>query len=171
MSQDNQHAAPEEEAGGYGTPTVEQEMGGKQFAQPREEEDFDAAGLNENSPDGETFGTGAPNLSHLAEEDQDSAGEPGAGRFGGTDEQLHAEGDSSGPGFDPVPGESPVPRDADTEVPSADAEIDEGNADETESGQFSSEPGQEAAGLPDGSGNDLPQEKSPNDEDETFDAG
>ena len=171
MSQDNQHAAPEEEAGGYGTPTVEQEMGGKQIAQPREEEDFDAAGLNENSPDGETYGTGAPNLSHLAEEDQDSAGEPGAGRFGGTDEQHHAEGDASSPGFDPVPGESPVPRDADTAVPSADAEIDEGNADDPDSGQFSSEPGQEAAGLPDGSGNDLPQEKSPNDEDETFDAG
>ena len=171
MSQDNQHAAPEEEAGGYGTPTVEQEMGGKQFAQPREEEDFDAAGLNENSPDGETYGTGAPNLSHLAEEDQDSAGEPGAGRVGGTDEQHHAGGDASSPGFAPVPRESPVPRDADTAVPSADAEIDEGNADDPDSGQFSSEPGQEAAGLPDGSGNDLPQEKSPNDEDETFDAG
>jgi len=50
MSQDNQHAAPEEEAGGYGTPTAEQETGGpdnRQFAQPREEEDFDAAGLNQ----------------------------------------------------------------------------------------------------------------------------
>jgi hypothetical protein len=187
MSQDNQHAAPEEEAGGYGTPTVEQEVGGKQFAQPREEEDFDAAGLNQNSPDGETFGTGTPNLSHFAEEDQDSAGEPGAGRFGGTDEQLHAEGDASGAGFDTVPGESPIPRDADASpgagaetadagagdeaVPSADAEIDEGNADAQGSDQFSSEPDQDAAGLPDGSGNDLPKEKSPNDDDETFDAG
>jgi hypothetical protein len=56
-------------------------------------------------------------------------------------------------------------------VPSSEAEIDAGNADEQGGGQFSSEPGQEAAGIPDGSGNDLPQEKSPNDEDETFDAG
>lgn len=185
MSQDNQHAAPEEEAGGYGTPTVEQEMGGKQFAQPREEEDFDEAGLNQDSPEGEKFDTGTPNLGHFAEEDQDSAGEPGAGRFGGTDEQFHAESDISRAGFDPTPGESPIPRDADafpgadagaavaggTVVPSADAEIDEGNADEQGVDQFSSEPGQDAAGLPDGSGNDLPKEKSPNDEDETFDAG
>jgi hypothetical protein len=182
MSQDNQHEAPDEVAGGYGTPTVEQETGGdaKQFAQPREEEDFDAAGLNQESPDGQTFETGTPNLSHFAEEDQDSAGQPGAGRFGGTDEQLHAEGDSSGAGFGQGSGGSPIPRDPgappgaeqdDVAVPSADAEIDEGNADEPRSGQFSSEPGQEAAGVPDGSGNDLPKEKSPNDDDETFDAG
>ena len=170
MSQDNQHPAPEEVAGGYGTPTVEQETGGdaKQFAQPREEEDFDAAGLNQNSPDGETFDTGTPNLSHFAEEDQDSAGEPGAGRFGGTDEQYHAESDTNDPGFEP--GEPPIPRDAD--VPSAEAEINESNADEQGSEPFSSEAGQEAAGLPDGSGNDLPADKSPKDDDEeSFDAG
>ena len=168
MSQDNQHAAPEEEAGGYGTPTAEQEAGGQQFAQPREEEDFDAAGLNQDSTSGETFPTGTPNLGHLAEEDQDSAGEPGAGRFGGTDEQYHAETDTNDPGFEP--GEPPVPRDAD--VPSAEAEINESNADEQGSEPFSSEPGQEAAGLPDGSGNDLPADKAPkDDDDESFDAG
>lgn len=168
MSQDNQ---PEEEVGGYGTPTAEQEMGGadnKQFAQPREEEDFDAAGLNQDSTSGETFPTGSPNLGHLAEEDQDSAGEPGAGRFGGTDEQYHAESDTNDPGFEP--GEPPIPRDAD--VPSAEAEIDESNADEQGSEPFSSEAGQEAAGLPDGSGNDLPADKAPKDDDEeSFDAG
>ncbi len=171
MSQDNQHAEPEEEAGGYGTPTAEQELGGadnKQFAQPREEEDFDAAGLNQDSSTGETFPTGSPNLSHLAGEDQDSAGEPGAGRFGGTDEQYHAETDTNDPGFEP--GQTPVPRDAD--VPSAEAEIDESNADEQGSEPFSSESGQEAAGLPDGSGNDLSEEKAPkDDDDESFDAG
>ncbi|MOA63248.1 hypothetical protein D3C78_1889100 [compost metagenome] len=60
-------------------------------------------------------------------EDSDSSGEPGAGRFGGIDEQSHAE-------------QSSVP-------------------DDTEE-------------LPDGSGNDLPQEESPNDDDEeSFDAG
>ena len=167
MSQDNQ---PEEEVGGYGTPTAEQEMGGadnKQFAQPREEEDFDAAGLNQDSTSGETCPTGTPNLGHLAEEDQDSAGEPGAGRFGGTDEQYHAETDTNDPGFEP--GEPPVPRDAD--VPSAEAEINESNADEQGSEPFSSESGQEAAGLPDGSGNDLPADKAPkDDDDESFDA-
>lgn len=181
MSQDNQHIQPEEEAGGYGTPTAEQEMGGaggQQFAQPREEEDFDAAGLNQDSPTGETFATDAPNLSHFQEEDKDSAGEPGAGRFGGTDEQYHAESDASSAGFEPG---QPAGRDGaddvgfmddDTVAPSADAEIDESNADEQGSQQFSSEPGQDAAGLPDGSGNNLPQEKSPKDDDgESFSAG
>lgn len=214
---DNQHAAPEEEAGGYGTPTAEQESGGpdaKQFAQPREEEDFDAAGLNQNSPDGETYQTGAPNLDHLSEEDQDSAGEPGAGRFGGTDDQLHAETDSADPGFEPVPrdpgdppaqpepGESPIPRDPDvspvpnqpeelptprdpdaappgtpgapgapggpgsgggagSDVPSADAEIDDSNTDGQSTAPFSSESGEDAAGLPDGSGNNLSSAKAP----------
>jgi hypothetical protein len=170
MSQENQRTEPEEEVGGYGSPTAEQEMGGadnKQFAQPRDEEDFDAAGLNQDSPDGETFATGTPNLSHFDEEDKDSAGEPGAGRFGGTDEQRHAEVDSNDPGFEP--GEPPVQQDA--AVPSAEAEIDESNADSQGSEPFSSESENDAAGLPDGSGNDLPKEKSPNDEDESFDAG
>ena len=75
--------------------------------------------------------------------------------------------DSNDPGFEP--GEPPVPRDA--AVPSAEAEIDESNADSQGSEPFSSEPEQDAAGLPDGSGNDLPKEKSPNDDDESFDAG
>src|SRR4029453_3810038 len=86
---DKQNATPEEEAGGYGTPTAEQEAGGSQ-AQPRGEEDLSEAGLSEDSPDGETYATGAPNLSHLDPEDSDSAGEPGAGRFGGIDEQSPA---------------------------------------------------------------------------------
>ena len=171
MSQDNQRTEPDEEVGGYGTPTAEQEVGGaetKQFAQPREEEDFDAAGLNQNSPDGEAFPTGMPNLSHFDEEDKDSAGEPGAGRFGGTDDQHHAESDTNDPGFEP--GEPPIPRDADD--PSAEAEINDGNADSQGSEPFSSESGQDAAGLPDGSGTDLPKDKSPNDDDEeSFDAG
>jgi hypothetical protein len=168
---ENQHAEPEEEAGGYGTPTAEQEMGGtdgKQFAQPRDEEDFDAAGLNQDSSDGQTYPTGTPNLSHFNQEDQDSAGEPGAGRFGGTDEQLHAEADSNDPGFEP--GEPSLPRNA--EVPSAEAEINEATADSESAEPFSSESDADAAGLPDGSGNDLPKHKAPTDEDgENFDAG
>ncbi|MET3719500.1 hypothetical protein [Arthrobacter sp. UYEF21] len=170
MSQENQGTEPAEEVGGYGTPTVEQEMGGadnKQFAQPRDEEDFDAAGLNQDSPDLESFATGTTKLSHFDEEDKDSAGEPGAGRFGGTDDQHHAEADSNDPGFEP--GEPPVPPDA--EVPSAEAEIDGSNADSQGSEPFSSESGPDASGLPDGSGNDLPKEKSPNDDAESFDAG
>lgn len=151
MSHENRNTAAEEESGGYGTPTVEQEMGGadnKQFAPPRQEED------------------------------KDRAGEPGAGPYGGTDDQLHAEADTNDPGYDR--GVTQIARDADgvgfqdgdAVVPSAEAEIDESNADDQGSDEFSSEPGQEAAGLADGSGNDLPQEKSPKDDDsESFDAG
>ncbi|WP_258229335.1 hypothetical protein [Arthrobacter sp. HMWF013] len=96
------------------------------------------------------------------------AGAAGAGRSGGSDDQPHAGADTNDPGVERD--EPPVPRDAD--VPSAEAEIDESNADSQGSEPFSSEPGQEASGVPDGSGNDLPQEKSPNDDDEeSFDAG
>ena len=187
MSQDQQQGSPaEEEAGGYGTPTVEQEMGGgdaKNFAQPREEEAFDAAGLSQDSTDGETYPAGAPDLSQFGAEDQDSAGEPGAGRFGGTEDQMKAENESTDPGFDDTfdPGSEAAAEDGDTAVPSADAEMDAANTEEPDAGRpFSSEPAQEAAGqevsgLPDGSGTDLPDSKAPKDRDsddeESFDAG
>ena len=151
MTQENQQD-PIEEAGGYGTPTAEQELPGgdtKKFAQPREEEAFDAAGLSQDSPDGETYPAGAPDLSQFGAEDKDSAGEPGAGRFGGTEEQMSSENASTTPGY--------------------------GAAKDSEAAMPSSEPGQDAAGLPDGSGTDLPQDKAPKDRDgddeEAFDAG
>ncbi|MFF2242927.1 hypothetical protein ACFVTM_01925 [Arthrobacter sp. NPDC058130] len=174
-----------EEAGGYGTPTAEQEMPGgqakngqasngdasngddKNFAQPREEEAFDAAALSQDSPDGETYPAGAPDLSQFGGEDQDSAGEPGAGRFGGTEEQMSSENASAAPGFDADS--------QDAQVPSTDAELDASNTEESDAGRpFSSESGQDAAGLPDGSGTDLPDSKSPKDREDdkdTFDAG
>jgi hypothetical protein len=174
MDQDRQERDPVEEVGGYGTPTAEQEAGeGKQFAQPREEEAFDDAGLNQSAPDGETYPTGAPDLSHLDAEDKDSAGEPGAGRFGGIDDQAKAEQESDGPGFQGpgVPGAvmegggQPIPRDAD--LPSSEAEMDQGNTEETEPGRpYSSEPEGDATGLP--------AEESPRDDEDTgerFDAG
>jgi hypothetical protein len=168
MTQENQ-GTPIEEEGGYGTPTVEQEMGGadaKKFAQPREEEAFDAAGLSQDSPDGETYPAGAPDLSQFGAEDQDSAGEPGAGRFGGTEDQMNAENESADPGFEPAAG-------SDAAVPSAEAEMDESNTEDPDSGRpFSSEPNQDAAGIPDGSGTDLPDSTAPKDrDDDTFDAG
>lgn len=130
MAQDNQQD-PVEEVGGYGTPTAEQELPGgdtKKFAQPRVEEAFDAAGLSQDSPDGETYPAGAPDLSQFGDEQADSAGEPGAGRSGGTEDQLTAENDSAGPGFD-------------VEEPSSEAEMDPGNTEGTATGRpFSSEP-------------------------------
>ncbi|MET3919235.1 hypothetical protein [Arthrobacter sp. UYEF20] len=172
MTQDNQQD-PAEEAGGYGTPTAEQEMPGgdtQQFAQPREDEAFDAAGLSQDGLDGETYPAGALDLSEFGPEDQDSAGEPGAGRFGGTEEQMSSENASSEPGFD-----ADAPEDSDAEVPSSEAEMDGANTEQPDAGRpFSSEPGQDAAGLPDGSGTDLPESKAPKgsgDDEEPFDAG
>ncbi|WP_411375144.1 hypothetical protein ACLH0K_01650 [Arthrobacter sp. MPF02] len=67
-------------------------------------------------------------------------------------------------------GEEPVPHDLD--LPSGEAEINENNDDSPGSAPVSSESGQEAAGIPDGSGNDLPEDQSPNDDGgESFDAG
>ena len=171
MTNDSQ-GTPIEEEGGYGTPTVEQEMGGadsKKFAQPREEEAFDAAGLSQDSPDGETYPAGAPDLSQFGDEDQDSAGEPGAGRFGGTEDQLKAENESTDPGFE----DNAATGGGDAAVPSAEAEMDESNTEDPDAGRpFSSEPNQDAAGIPDGSGTDLPDSKAPKDrDDDTFDAG
>ena len=90
------------------------------FAQPREEEAFDAAGLSQDSPDGETYPAGAPDLSQFGAEDQDSAGEPGAGRFGGTEEQMSSENASTTPGYDADASEN-----SEAAVPSSEAEMDD----------------------------------------------
>jgi len=173
MTKDSQ-GTPIEEEGGYGTPTVEQEMGGaeaKKFAQPREEEAFDAAGLSQDSPEGETYPAGEPDLSQFGAEDRDSAGEPGAGRLGGTEDQMYAEKESSEPGFQPDNEQGNAA--AGAEVPSAEAEMDESNTEDADAGRpFSSEPNQDAEGIPDGSGTGLPDSKSPKDrDDDRFDAG
>ncbi len=136
MTQENQQQDPIEEAGGYGTPTAEQEMpGGQSAAQPREEEAFDAAGLSQDSPDGETFPAGAPDLSQFGAEDSDSAGEPGAGSMGGTDEPANAEDAIAEPGFDGVDaggsGDSGSEDGGpDVAVPSADAEMNASNTED-----------------------------------------
>jgi len=78
----------------------------------------------------------------------------------------------SSEGTSTQPGSGADSREAD--VPSADAEMDATNTEEPDAGRpFSSESGQDAAGLPDGSGTDLPKETSPDGEDdeEPFDAG
>jgi len=141
---------PEEEAGGYGTPTVEQETGGEQMAQPRTEQAIDEARLEEERGEGGGYPGGAPDHSHLGDEDADSAGEPGAGRMGGTEDQAKAERESAG--ADDTP---------DVALPSAEAPMDEGNTDDAEKER-------------DGGASGLPAEKSPRDEDEEgerFDAG
>lgn len=118
---------------------------------------------NQNAqPETDPGGYGTPTAEQEMGGTQASAGGSGSGTGGegsvGTNEpQAETSGD-------------PVPRDVD--LPSSAAEIDESNDDSQGSAQVSSESGEEAAGIPDGSGNDLPKEKSPNDDGgESFDAG
>ncbi|WP_285246717.1 hypothetical protein [Pseudarthrobacter sp. efr-133-R2A-89] len=95
--------------------------------------------------------------------EQEAAGTQGQESGGGSS----AGADTNSPQQEA--GQEPVPHDMD--LPSSAAEIDESNDDSQGSSPVSSESGEEATGLPDGSGNDLPQEESPNDDDESFDAG
>lgn len=94
MSKD-EHPQPEEDAGAYGTPALGEDRppADGQRAQLRRDEAIEAAGLDQSAADGETYPAGAPDLSQMAGEDADSAGEPGAGRFGGVDDQWKAEAD------------------------------------------------------------------------------
>jgi hypothetical protein len=159
---DQERGNPEEEMGGYGTPTAEQESGGQQFAQPRPEEAIDEAGLEEERGEGGGYPGGAPDLSHLGNEDADSAGEPGAGRMGGIDDQAKAEQDSAEP---------------DVLLPSAEAPMDEGNTDTLDYSPESDSAGSDAEAdstEPDGDATRLPDELSPRDDEEEgerFDAG
>jgi hypothetical protein len=83
---------------------------------------------------------------------------------------MSSENASATPGFDPDASEN-----SEAAVPSSEAEMDGANTEEPDAGRpFSSESGQDAAGLPDGSGTDLPENKSPKDRDDdkdAFDAG
>ena len=84
---------------------------------------------------------------------------------------MSSENASTTPGYDADASEN-----SEAEMPSSEAEMDESNTEEPDAGRpLSSETGQDAAGLPDGSGTDLPDEKAPkdrgDDEAEAFDAG
>ena len=83
---------------------------------------------------------------------------------------MSSENASTTPGYDADDSEN-----SEVAMPSSEAEMDESNTEEPDAGRtFSSEPGQDAAGLPDGSGTDLPGDKSPKDrgdDEEAFDAG
>jgi len=167
MTQENQQGMPvEEEATGYGTPTAEQEMGGiGKAAQPRRDEDAGADGLSQDMPDDEAS-IGAPDLSVVGED--------------GMEDDVPLENESTDPGFEQA-GDKAAEQDNDwysgddgtgTTVPSGDADLDEGNTDDAEPETFSSEPGGDATGLPDGSGTDLPGDRSPRDSDgDSFSAG
>lgn len=116
---------------------------------------------NQNAaPESQPGGYGTPTA------EQELGGAQGAAAEGGSNGSGNVE--TNEPQADT--GSDPVPREAD--VPSSEAELDETNDDSQGSAPVSSEPGQEAAGIPDGSGNDLPADKAAKDGGgESFDAG
>ena len=86
---------------------------------------------------------------------------------------MNAENESTDAGFEPG---NEAAAESGGAVPSSEADMDAANTEEPEPGRpFSSESGQDAAGIPDGSGTDLPDEQSPKDrgrdDAESFDAG
>lgn len=101
--------------------------------------------------------------------EQEAAGAQGNQQGSGGGQQSSGGTYSGGADTNDPQSGTGVPHDMD--LPSSAADIDEANDDSQGSAPVSSESGQEAAGIPDGSGNDLPQEESPNDDDESFDAG
>lgn len=129
---------------GYGSPMPEDEM-------PQD------ADTNPGSPDPTLHGEdsdeqsvaddeslGAPDRNFFENEDASSDGEPGAGRLGGTDDQLREElsrSEAESARVDPAD-ETPL------EAPSTEAPLDEGNAGptRTERESFSSESDDEASG-------------------------
>lgn len=87
---------------------------------------------------------GAPDKDFFRNEDSGSDGEPGAGRFGGTDDQLHEELASVDPGAENLDADGSAP----TEAPSTEAPLSEENTSDSEEGPFSSESSADAAGDP-----------------------
>ena len=89
---------------------------------------------------------GAPDRGFFQDEESGSDGEPGAGRLGGTDEQLHEELSSARPdGATDDPGTA---EDASTPAgaPSSEAPISEENTSASERAPFSSESDADASG-------------------------
>ncbi|HEY1157669.1 MAG TPA: hypothetical protein VGE95_15445 [Arthrobacter sp.] len=104
--------------------------------------------------------------------EQEAAGTQGGQQSSGGGQQSGGGTSSGGAETnEPQSGTGGDPLSHDMDLPSSAADIDESNDDSQGSAGVSSESGQEATGIPDGSGNDLPQEESPNDDDESFDAG
>lgn len=132
---------PEPAEDGYGSPT------------PEEEIPWDAA-TNPGSPDPTLRGQesdeqaltddpslGAPDRNFFEDEDAGSDGEPGAGRLGGTDDQLREELERSDADAARVDRADETP----LEAPSTDAPLEEGKAGPTraERESFSSEAGED----------------------------
>lgn len=138
----DQHRSEEPAESGYGLPTPEQEMPADAATNPGSPDPtIDGQETDQEALSSDTS-LGAPEQNFFEAEDAGSDGEPGAGRFGGTDDQLNEElasSDADAARLDPRD-ESPA------ELPSADAPMDDGNSESASNQResFSSEPTENA---------------------------
>ena len=160
--------------GGYGFPTPEQELpDGVDSVESTTATDDDAsldddavddadadvalnevpddAATNPGSPDPTIAGDdsdGTALMDNLQEEDSGSDGEPGAGRFGGTDDQLHEELSSVDPDVKNNDSTGTDESSTPAEAPSTEAPLTDENTSASEKGPFSSESDADASGEP-----------------------
>jgi hypothetical protein len=140
----NNSANQDSAAGGYGSPAPEDEMPADAATNPGSPDPTLRGQESDEEALDDDKSLGAPSRNFFEDEDAGSDGEPGAGRFGGTDDQLREELSTADPDaarVDPAD-ETPL------EAPSTDAPLDEGNAGPTSADResFSSESDAEAAG-------------------------
>lgn len=143
---DSTQHSPQNPEGGYGAPTPEDEMPERATTNPGSPDPALAGQESDEQSLGEDKSLGAPDRNFFQNEDASSDGEPGAGRLGGTEDQLReeltrTEGNAMGVDAD---------NDTPLESPSTDAPLNEDNAGPTrpERESFSSESDDDAAGEP-----------------------
>ncbi|POH72678.1 hypothetical protein [Arthrobacter glacialis] len=129
---------------GYGSPTPEDEMPQGAATNPGSPDPTLRGQESDEQALGDDKSLGAPDRNFFENEDAGSDGEPGAGRLGGTDDQLREELARVGADDSDEPGDDAAGQD----LPSADAPLTEDNAGPTraERESFSSESDEDAAG-------------------------
>ncbi len=134
--------AKEPAEGGYGSPLPEDELPTDVSSNPGSPDPTLRGQESDQRALSDDESLGAPDRNFFQDEEAGSDGEPGAGRLGGTDDQLREEQARSNDG------QSPTDERSDVDLPSTEAPLDEGNAGPTREQResFSSEPGDDAAG-------------------------
>lgn len=137
------HQAKEPAEGGYGSPLPEDELPADVSTNPGSPDPTLRGQESDERALSDDESLGAPDKNFFQDEEAGSDGEPGAGRLGGTDDQLREEQARSNDDETPTDDERP-----DVDLPSTEAPLDEGNAGPTREQResFSSEPRDDAAG-------------------------
>lgn len=134
----------EQRESGYGSPAPEDEVGPDAATNPGSSDPLLRGQQTDEQALDADPGLGMPEPNFAHNEDAGSDGEPGAGRLGGTDDQLRDEMTMADSDAARIDGTDEAP----LEAPSTDAPLDENNAgsDRSERESFSSESEEDAGG-------------------------